>query len=61
MKYLLCAISTAGTTFGFVVITSWPEIVEYRLIIAGIFWLIATTALVGVSFYLRLQGGQEQS
>ena len=56
MKYLLCAISTAGTTFGFVVITSWPAIVEFRLIIAGLFWLIATTALVGVSVHLRLEG-----
>ena len=54
--YLLYAISMATTMFGFFVITSWPAIVEFRLIIAGIFWLIATTALVGVSFYLRLDG-----
>lgn len=47
MMYLLYAISMAGAMFGFVVITSWPAIVEYRLIIAGIFWLISTIALVG--------------
>jgi len=56
VMYLLYAISMATTMFGFFVITSWPAIVEFRLIIAGIFWLIATTALVGVSFYLRLDG-----
>jgi hypothetical protein len=45
--YLLYGISMAGTMFGLVVITSWPTPAEYRLIIAGVFWVIATVALVG--------------
>jgi hypothetical protein len=47
LMYLLYGISMAGTMFGLVVITSWPTPAEYRMIIAGVFWVIATVALVG--------------
>jgi hypothetical protein len=45
--YLLYGISMASTMFGLTVITLWPTPAEYRLIIAGVFWVIATVALVG--------------
>ena len=40
----------ASAVFGLFVITSWPTPAEYRPIIAGDFWLIATVALVGCVF-----------
>jgi hypothetical protein len=45
--YLLFGVSMASAVFGLFVITSWPTPAEYRLIIAGIFWVIATVAFVG--------------
>lgn len=47
--YLLYGISMASTMFSIIVITSWPTPAEYRLLIAGVFGVIATVALVGVT------------
>jgi hypothetical protein len=44
----------ASTMFGLVVITSWPTPAEYRLITAGVFWVIATVALVGGTIVAHL-------